>query len=88
MYMYYNTYIRWLKEFKVSLASERKLRMLAKEVTGDNLTSEEAVFSFPLDGGGEEIRVAPFVYVPNLITKVTDRLQENERYDGTIPYIQ
>jgi hypothetical protein len=31
---------RWLKSFKISVASEAKQRVLAKEVLGDNLVAE------------------------------------------------
>jgi len=49
------SYLRWLKVFKISLGSERKQRIHAKGLLGDNLTTEEAVFSFPLKSGGEEL---------------------------------
>jgi len=58
----------------VSLASERKQRTLAGEVVGDNITAEMGPFTFPTDGGEEEIWEAPFVYVPNLIVKIADTL--------------
>ena len=74
------SYLRWLKVFKISLGSERKQRIHAKGLLGDNLTTEEAVFSFPLKSGGEELRAAPFVYVPDLVEKVTNILTENKRY--------
>ncbi len=50
-----------------SLGSERKQRIHAKELLGDNMTAQEAVFSFLLKSGGEELRAAPFVYVPDLM---------------------
>ena len=71
---------RWLKEFQISLASERSQRQLAREIIGDNLQAEKAPFSFTKDGGGEEIREIPFVFVPNLIRKVADVVAHNERY--------
>ena len=67
---------RWLKVFHVSLASERRQRTLAKEEVGENLAAEMAPFTFSA-GGGEEIREAPFVYVPNLIARVADTLTHN-----------
>ena len=70
---------RWLNEFQISLASEQSQRQLAKEVIGDNLQAERAPFSFSKDGGGEEIREVPFVFVPNLIRKVADVVAHNER---------
>ena len=60
--------------FHVSLASEKRQRALAKEAIGDNITAEMVPFTFPADGGGDEIREAPFVYVPNLIARVADTL--------------
>ena len=53
---------------------------MAQEIIGDNLQAERAPFSFSKDGGGEEIREVPFVFVPNLIRKVADVLAHNERY--------
>ncbi len=44
--------------FNIFLSSERKQRVKAQALLGDNLTAEEAVFSFPLKSGGEEVRAA------------------------------
>ncbi len=65
---------RWLKVFNVSLASERRQHTLANEAVGDSITAEMAPFTFSAEGGGEEIREAPFVYMPNLIARVADTL--------------
>ena len=70
---------RWFKVFNIHLASEKKQRSLAKEITGDNMEAERAPFLFSLEKGGQEIRAVPFVYVPNLISKVADLLTHNER---------
>ena len=40
------------------------------------MAHEMVPFAFSKDGGGEQIREAPFVYVPNLIRKISDRLSE------------
>ena len=61
----------------MSLASERQQRSLVKDAVGDNLTAEMAPFSSTAEGGGEEIREAPFVYVPNLIARVVDTLNHH-----------
>ena len=45
------------------MGSERKMRKAAKEMVGTNLVSEAAPFSFSLKRGGEEIRIAPLVYL-------------------------
>ena len=55
----------------VRIGSGHWQRMLA---VGDNITTEMVPFTFPTDGGGDEIREAPFVYVPNLIARIADTL--------------
>ena len=74
------TLLRWLKTFNVSMASERKQRKLAKEVLGENLTVEKVAFTFPVDGGGTEVKEAPMAYAPNLICKVADLIEYHTRY--------
>ena len=69
---------RWLKASGVKLAGEHRQRTLAKELVDGNLDAEAAPMSFPLKGGGEEIRGVPFAYCPNLIQKVTHLLQQNK----------
>ena len=71
---------RWLKSSGVSLSSERKQRIIAKEQIGDNLEMENAPFSFNLTGGGEEIRAAAHAFIPNLVDKVIQLLDQNEKY--------
>ena len=51
------------------MGSEVKQRALAKDLVGDNIVAELGAFTFKRDGGGEEIREVPFIYVPNLIRK-------------------
>ncbi len=68
----------------VHIASEGKMRKLAKEIVGDNMVSENGAFTFPSDKGGEEIKEVPFVYVPNFIAKVADVISQHERYVGTM----
>ena len=72
--------IRWLRSSGISLSSERKQRILAKEQVGDNLDTEIAPFSFSLTGGGEEIRAAAHAFIPNLVEKVIQLLEQNEKY--------
>ena len=71
---------RWFKVWGVSIASERKMRVRAKELVGDHLVAEKAPFSFSLKEGGEEIRVAPYVYVASLWDKVSSMLDQLDRY--------
>lgn len=60
---------------EINLDSEVKERSLAKELVGPNL---ESAFTFTLDGGAEEIRKAPMAYIPDLIAKVKQLLEQND----------
>ena len=72
---------RWLKEWKINLASEAKERVLAKKLVGPNLKAEMVAFSFSLDGGAaEEVRMAPLAYIPDLIGKVKQLLEQSDKY--------
>ena len=55
------------------------MRNICRQIVGDNLKGEMALFSFPHPSGGEELRGAPLVYIPDLVQKVVDLLEENER---------
>ena len=46
---------------------------------GDNVAAEKGAFTFPAEKGGEVIKEVPFVYVPNLIKKITDVVSQHER---------
>ncbi len=59
------------------LASEKKQRVLAKGLLGDNLEAETAPMTFSLKPAGEEIRAVPLVFVPNLQDKVLSLLDQN-----------
>jgi hypothetical protein len=79
---HYDNYLqRWMRAWKVSFASEAKERSLAKELVGPNLDAEAVAFTFPVDGrgGGEEIQKAPMAFVPDLVAKVTQILDQNDR---------
>lgn len=67
--------------FNVSLASEQKQRALAKETSGENNTVAEMLpFAFTASSKGpDEFREAPFIYVPNLVAKVADTLEQHHR---------
>ncbi len=58
------------------LASEKKQRVLAKGLLGDNLEAETAPMTFALKPAGE-IRAVPLVFVPNLQDKVLSLLDQN-----------
>ena len=74
------SYSRWLKVRGVTLPSEKKLRALYREILGGNLHSEAAPFSFALKHGGEDLRPAPLVFVPNLADMISQHLDQNDRY--------
>ena len=48
---------------------------ISSHIVGDNLKGK----SFPLPSGGDEIKGAPFIYIPHLVGKVVHFLNENER---------
>ena len=55
------------------------MHSIAAKQIGDNLQSEVAPFSFPLDSGGEELHGAAHVFIPNLQQKLFQLLEENDR---------
>eukprot|EP00731_Ephydatia_muelleri_P002365 Em0001g2365a len=69
---------RWLKASGVSLAGEERMRYICRRIVGGNLKGEMALFSFPSTSGGEELRVAALVYIPDVVLKVVDLLEENQ----------
>ena len=73
-------HFRWLKTLNISVGSEVKQRALAKEIVGDNLTAEMGAFTVKRDGGGEWVKEVPFVYVPNLIRRASDLVEQHQRY--------
>ena len=82
----YTRHFRWLKTLHISVGSEVKQRALAKDILGDNLVAEMGAFTFRRDGGGEDIKEAPFVYVPNLIKRAVDLIEEHKRYNDSSAY--
>jgi hypothetical protein len=53
--------------------------VIAKEKIGDNLETENAPFSFSLTSGGDEITAAAYDFIPNLVDKLTQLLEQNEK---------
>ena len=45
-----------------------------------HLECEIVAFTCALDGGGEEVKMAPMAYVPDLVGKVKQLLDQNDRY--------
>ena len=69
-----------MKTVNVSVGSERKQRARVEEIVGDNIYAEMGAFTFKRDGGGEDIKETPFVYIPNLIRKASDLIEEHRGY--------
>ena len=72
---------RWLKASGISITSEERMRQISREMIRGNVKGEIAPFSVSLKSGGEEIRGAALVYVPNLVEKVSNcwmRIPSNE----------
>ncbi|KAL5509935.1 hypothetical protein EMCRGX_G005385 [Ephydatia muelleri] len=70
----------WLKASGVSLAGEERMRYICRQIVGNNLKGEMARLSFPSTSGGEErLGLAALVYIPDVVLKVVDLLEENER---------
>eukprot|EP00731_Ephydatia_muelleri_P030963 Em0022g477a len=82
---------RWLKASNISLACEERMCHASRKAVGENLKGELAPFSFSLPSGGEEFRGAPLVFIPDMILKVVELLEENDRagrltwHNGVIP---
>ena len=62
------------------IPSEKRLRQLSDDILGNHLESGTAPFTFTLKHGGEDLRPAPLVYVPDLRALVFQYLDQNERY--------
>ena len=62
----------------VKMASERSMRMLSEVILGDNLAAEEVPPSKPLRFG-IDLRLAPLVYIPDLVGKIIQLLEKNDR---------
>ena len=37
-------------------------------------------FTFKRDGGGEDVKEAPFMYIPNLVRKASDLIEQHRGY--------
>jgi len=69
---------RWFKSLNIQIPSEKRQRVIANAIVGDNLVAERGAFPFSQDNGGEVIRAVPFVHVPHLIAKVADIIHWHE----------
>ena len=51
------------------------MRNICRQIVGDNLKGEMALFSFPHPSGGEELTGAPLVYIPDLVQTSWKRMK-------------
>ena len=72
-------YLRWLKSWNISLASEGKQRELVHELT-DGASGEYILFSFPDQHRRHIMKPAPCVWIGDFEKKITDTLDYNDRY--------
>jgi hypothetical protein len=66
-----------MKEWGLTIASEKKMRIVASELIGDNLEAELAPMSFNHKDGGEVIKEVPLVYIPRLWEKIESLLNQS-----------
>ena len=61
--------------------SETKERALAKDLVGDQIECEAVPFTFSPNTGaaGEVVKKAPMAYIPDLVPKIIQLLNENDK---------
>ena len=74
---------RWLKKWGLTMASEKRQRELAQQWSPDCVQAEYVPFSFRLSNGGEEMRPAPFAYIPDIWNRLIQLLDDMNRYKLT-----
>ena len=70
---------RWLSKWGMKLASEKRMRELTPEWAPDDIEGELMPFSFAVKET-EEVRAAPCVYTPNLLSRVITFMEALSRY--------
>lgn len=63
-------FLRWFSACNVSIPSETKMRKRAAEIIGDNIMVEKVPLTFSLKEGGEEVKLRPYGYIPDLWTQI------------------
>ena len=69
-------------EAGVHIASEKKQRLLSKELVTTDILAEAAPFTFPLKRGGEEVRASAMAHIPSLLNKVLELLEQYARFEN------
>lgn len=68
----------------IKIASEKKQRLLSKELIPTEIKAEVAPFTYGLKRGGEEVKPSPMVYIPYLPDKVFELLEQLARLDKSL----
>ncbi len=69
-----------MNEAGIKVASEKKQRVLSKQLITTQIVGEIAPFTHALKGGGEEVKSAAMVYIQYLSEKVIELLDQYARY--------
>ncbi len=67
-----------MKAWGIEIASETQLRKLSVQQLGTHLTGEAAPFAFSLENG-VDIRLAPLVYVCDIVANIIQVLEQNDK---------
>ena len=70
---------RWLSEQGIKIASEKKMRLLSKEIISVEILADIAPFTRSLKGGGEEVKASAIVWISCLSDKITELLDQYAR---------
>lgn len=65
----------------VKIESEKKQRVLSKDLVSTETRAEAAPFTFSLKRGGLEVKATPMAYIPYLPAKVFELLDQHARYE-------
>ena len=71
-------YLRWLKMWQIEVASEKKMRLKADDLLGDNFKAEMVPLSFKHQNSGNIIKPAPLAYIPHLWDRVENILEQSD----------
>ena len=71
-------HLRWLKMWQIEVASEKKMRLKADDLLGDNFKAEMVPLSFKHQNSGNIIKPAPLAYIPHLWDRVENILEQSD----------
>ena len=73
-------FFRWLAEQGIKIASDKKQRLLSKELITTEIIAETAPFTHALKNAGEQVKPDAMAYVPHLQHKIFELLEQHARY--------